>query len=65
MGETSPKHIGLYEYYKQKEAKIKNLTDQVYGIYRYTPEINNYNFDSNFLERQEIFKQKKQEKEKK
>ena len=64
LGETFSKHNELYENYKKKEMKLQSLTDQIYGGYSYTPEINNYNFDSNFYERQEIFKLKKQEKEK-
>lgn len=58
------KHNQLYEQYKHRQQINETRTEEFYKQYSFSPKINIYNFNMNFFERQEVYKQMKMEKEK-
>jgi hypothetical protein len=55
----------MYERAKSKDAKLNQLSSNIYGMYNYRPVINDNSIDINFQERQEIFLKRKNENQEK
>jgi len=58
------KYNELYEDHRHREAKKQGKTEEHYKAYTFTPQINIYNFNMKFDQRQEVYRQKQEEKQK-